>query len=111
MWNQKNAALAIAAIVAGLSTPSALAQNYNDESGYYGENGTGQYGADPYYSSYDDSGYYDQGAASSYGPNQYDSGQYGDGVSFDYFYDALAPHGQWFRHARWGDVWRHTAQE
>ncbi len=111
MWNQKNAALAIAAIVAGLSTPSALAQNYYDESGYYDENGTGQYGADPYYSSYDDSGYYDQGAASSYGPNQYDSGQYGapqygDGVSFDYFYDFLAPHGQWFRHARWGDVWR-----
>ncbi len=111
MWNQKNAALAIAAIVAGLSNPSALAQNYNGESGYYDDNGagqygTGQYGAEPYYSSYDDSGYYNQGAANSYGPNQYDSGQYGDGVSFDYFYDSLAPHGQWFRHARWGDVWR-----
>src|SRR6266567_5874242 len=27
-------------------------------------------------------------------------------VSFGYFYDSLAPYGQWFHHARWGDVWQ-----
>ena len=26
-------------------------------------------------------------------------------VSFGYFYDELAPYGQWFHHPRWGDVW------
>ncbi len=116
MWKQKSTAFAAAAIVAGLSYPSALAQDYYDDSGYYdqygtgqygtgqygtGQYGTGQYGAEPYDSSYGDSGYYDQ-----QGPGQYGAGQYGAGISFDYFYDALAPHGQWFRHPRWGDVWR-----
>jgi hypothetical protein len=27
-------------------------------------------------------------------------------VSFGYFYDSLAPYGQWFHHPRWGDVWQ-----
>jgi hypothetical protein len=27
-------------------------------------------------------------------------------ISFGYFYDELAPYGQWFHHPRWGDVWR-----
>ncbi|HYM17965.1 MAG TPA: DUF6600 domain-containing protein [Micropepsaceae bacterium] len=27
------------------------------------------------------------------------------GVSFGYFYNALAPYGRWYRHPRWGDVW------
>jgi hypothetical protein len=78
MWKQKSTTLAAAAIVAGLSYSPAVAQDY-----------------------YGDSGYYDQ-----YGADQYGAGQYGAEISFDYFYDALAPHGQWFRHPRWGDVWR-----
>jgi len=32
-------------------------------------------------------------------------------VSFGYFYDELAPYGQWYRHPRWGDVWRPTRVE
>jgi hypothetical protein len=32
-------------------------------------------------------------------------------VSFGYFYDELAPHGRWFRHPRWGDVWHPTRVE
>jgi hypothetical protein len=27
-------------------------------------------------------------------------------ISFGYFYDELAPYGQWSHHPRWGDVWR-----
>ena len=29
-------------------------------------------------------------------------------ISFGYFYDELSPYGQWYRHPRWGDVWRPT---
>ncbi len=32
-------------------------------------------------------------------------------VSFGYFYDELSPYGQWYRHPRWGDVWRPTRVE
>ena len=32
-------------------------------------------------------------------------------VSFGYFHDELAPYGQWYRHPRWGDVWRPTRVE
>ena len=32
-------------------------------------------------------------------------------VSFGYFYNELAPHGRWFRHPRWGDVWHPTRVE
>jgi len=27
-------------------------------------------------------------------------------ISFGYFYDELAPYGQWVHHPRWGDAWR-----
>jgi Family of unknown function (DUF6600) len=27
-------------------------------------------------------------------------------IGFDYFYDELAPYGEWNYHPRWGDVWR-----
>lgn len=32
-------------------------------------------------------------------------------VSFGYFHDELSPYGQWYRHPRWGDVWRPTRVE
>jgi len=32
-------------------------------------------------------------------------------ISFGYFYDELTPYGQWYRHPRWGDVWRPTRVE
>jgi hypothetical protein len=32
-------------------------------------------------------------------------------ISFGYFYDELSPYGQWYRHPRWGDVWRPTRVE
>ena len=101
MWKQKSAVFAAAAIVAGLSHPTAMAQNYYGDSGYYDQYGTGQYGSRSYDGTYGGRGYYDQ-----YGSGRYGAGQYGAEISFDYFYDSLAPHGQWFRHPRWGDVWR-----
>jgi hypothetical protein len=29
-------------------------------------------------------------------------------IGFDYFYDQLAPYGEWHYHPRWGDVWQPT---
>jgi hypothetical protein len=110
MWKQKNAALAIALIMAGLSSGCATAQGSYDQYGN-GPYANDQYGADPhtgapYNGAYDNSGTYDPSGAAPLGAAAYDSAGYAGEVNFDYFHDALAPHGQWFSHSRWGDVWR-----
>ena len=85
MW-KKQIALTVAAVLAGSSGHVAVAQGYYGESGYYD-----QYGYDRYNGGYSERSSYDQ---------------YGSEVSFSYFHDVLAPHGNWYHHQRWGQVWR-----
>ena len=83
MLNRKTLGIAVAAMVAGASAQPVAAQGYYD-------------GYDPY------GGY---GYDDSYYGDDYGYDQASVGVSFEYFYDALSPYGDWQYHPHWGRVW------